>query len=95
MKSSYLFAKQYILSHPSIRNFFKGGEIEIISRTGTFNPKKIDAEITIGAKNDIVEGVVRIEASTSTTNKSSLEWMMNRAIFTPNGAKSIDLLVRT
>jgi hypothetical protein len=89
MKPSYMFARQYILRHPSVKNFFEYKEIEVISRTGQFWPKKIDAEITIGAKGDVLEGVVKIEAS-----KHNAEWMMNRAVFIPNGAKSIDLLVK-
>jgi len=92
MKPSYRFAKKYIFSHPSVREFFREKEIEIVSRTGVFSPKKIDAEITIGAKNDFVEGLVKLEASRS--GSSSSDWMMNQATFTPNGAKSIDLLVR-
>ena len=54
-----------------------------------FKPKKIDAEITIGCRDDSIEGIVKFGAS-----KQKDGWMVNSAIFTPHGAKPIDLLVR-
>jgi hypothetical protein len=90
MKPGFTFARQFILSHPSVQKFYENKPVEIISRTGEFKPKKIDAEITIGCREDAVEGIVKFGAS-----KHNDGWMVNTATFTPNGAKPIDLLVRT
>ena len=79
------------MSHPSVKNFYNNKEIEIISRSGDFRASKIDAEITVGAREDSVEGIVRFGAS----KRKDGGWMVNTAIFTPNGAKPIDLLVRS
>ena len=89
MKPGFAFAKQFILSHPSVVKFYDYKKIDIISRCGEFKPKKIDAEITIGCRDDSVEGIVKFGAS-----RQKEEWMVNSALFTPNGAKPIDLLVR-
>ena len=91
MRPGYLFARRFIMSHPSVKNFYNNKEIEIISRSGDFRTSKIDAEITVGAREDSVEGIVRFGAS----KRKDGGWMVNTAIFTPNGAKPIDLLVRS
>ena len=90
MKPGFSFAKQFILNHASVQNFYGSKPVEIISRTGVFKPTKIDAEITIGSSQDALEGIVKFGASKHQNN-----WMVNTAVFTPNGAKPIDLLVRT
>ena len=90
MRPGFAFAKKFILGHSSVRKFYSSKPVEIISRSGVFTPKKIDAEITIGSREDAVEGVVKFGASKHQDN-----WMVNTATFTPNGAKPIDLLVRT
>lgn len=89
---SYSFARTFIETHPSVKQFYLD-QLEVVSRTGEFGPKKISAEITIagnvsGGAN--VESVVKFEAS----RRGPSDWMVSQASMTPQGCKSIDLLVK-
>jgi hypothetical protein len=90
MWPSYRFARTYIESHPSVRAFYGTDGVEIVTRTGSFEPRMIQGEITISGRGATkTESIVKFGASRSNAGG----WMVNQAVMIPNGCKSIDLLV--
>ena len=94
MWPSYNFSKNFIINHPNVKVFYAPDGADIVTRTGRFDPARVEAEITItgkpsGSGLSGTESVVKFEAS----KKKSGDWMVSKATMTPTGCKSIDLLV--
>ena len=87
MWPSYVFARSYVLKHPVVKEFFKS-EVDVVTRTGKFESKMIEAELTIAAKDQAVESVVKFSASRTGNGN----WTVSQALMTPPGCKPIDLL---
>ena len=92
----YVFARNFVQSHPSVKAFYAQNEgVEVVTRTGIFRPALIEGEITItgsASKNSATvptESVVKFTASKAKDG----QWMVSQALMTPTGCKPIDLLV--
>ncbi len=92
MWPGYTFAQNFILTHPAVKQFYGGGSVEIISRTGEFSRSRINAELTVKGGIDSLESAVRIEARLAAQKEP--HWIVSQATMTPPGCdkKPIDLL---
>lgn len=96
MWPGYTFARDFITSHPAVKQFYGENSVEIISRTGEFSRNTINAELTIkaGGVMDSLESAIKIEAKLPAVGATN-NWIISHATMTPPGCdkKPIDLLV--